>query len=102
MTSRRDRLGKGGPAADRSKIKDLVARMLERDIIRPLRSPWTSPVVLVAKKDGSTHFCVDYCKLNAMTKPDVFPHCHARIDDCLFFFFFKRNNIVVPNSLKLV
>ena len=69
------------PHAMRSKIKDLVAGMLEKGVIEPTHSPWASPVVLVAKKDGSTRFCVDYRKLNAVTKPDVFPL--PRIDDCL-------------------
>ena len=47
----------------------------------PSSSPWESPIVLVAKKDGSTTFCVDYRKLNAVTKLDVFPL--PRIDDSL-------------------
>ena len=59
----------------------LVAEMLDGNVISPTQSPWASPIVLVSKRDGGTRFCVDYRKLNSVTKLDVFPL--PRIDDCL-------------------
>ncbi len=50
-------------------------------LIRSSTSPWSSPIVLAKKKDGTLRFCVDYRKLNAVTKKDAYPL--PRIDDCL-------------------
>ena len=58
-----------------------VQRMLDKDVIEPSSSPWASPVVLVRKKDGSFRYCIDYRKLNAVTKKDSYPL--PRIDDSL-------------------
>ncbi|KAG8176259.1 hypothetical protein JTE90_021356 [Oedothorax gibbosus] len=55
--------------------------MQSNDIIEPSSSPWASPIVLVRKKDGKTRFCVDYRRLNDITKKDSYPL--PRIDETL-------------------
>ena len=47
--------------------------MQEKDVIQQSSSPWASPIVLVKKKDGTTRFCVDYRKLNNVTRKDAYP-----------------------------
>ena len=61
------------PEALKATVQTEVQHMLENDIIRPSTSPWSSPVVMVHKKDGSWHFCIDYRKLNAATHRDAYP-----------------------------
>jgi len=50
-------------------------------LIKPSNSPWSSPVVVVEKKNGKLRLCVDYRKLNNVTKKDSYPL--PRIDDML-------------------
>ncbi len=51
-------------------VKKEVDRMLNADIITPVESSWTLPIVLVTKKDGRPKFSIDYRKLNAVMKLD--------------------------------
>jgi hypothetical protein len=61
------------PQHQREAVDELVADMLEKDVIEESSSPWASPIVLVKKKDGTLRFCVDYRQLNAVTEKDAYP-----------------------------
>ena len=65
----------------RNEVKELVDDMKRSFVIEPSSGPKSSPVVLVKKKDGSKQFCVDYRKLNYVTKKDSYPL--PKIDDTL-------------------
>ncbi len=55
--------------------------MLDANIIRPSRSPYASPVILVQKKDNTIRMCVDFRRLNKVTVSEQWPL--PRIDDIL-------------------
>ncbi len=69
------------PLAQHGDCEKEVQSMLQRGVIEKGQSPWSSPIVLVKKKDGSLRFCVDYRKLNTVTKFDAYPL--PRIDETL-------------------
>ena len=48
-------------------------KMLEEGVVRPSSSPWSSPVVITRRKDGKPRFCIDFWKLNSVTRRDAYP-----------------------------
>ena len=53
-------------------VRNHLREMLESGAIRPSQSAWCNAVMLVRKKDGSLHFCIDFQCLNAYTKRDSY------------------------------
>ena len=54
-------------------VREHLKLMLDAGVIQPSNSPWCNAVVLVRKKDGSLHFCIDFRKLNSLTVKDSHP-----------------------------
>ena len=54
-------------------VREHLELMLEAGAIHPSNSPWCNAVVLVRKKDGSLQFCINFRKLNSLTRKDSHP-----------------------------
>ena len=69
------------PFIQRENISKLIDEMPQRGVIQPSASAWTIPILIVPKKDVSSQFCVDFRRVNAVTKKDVY--LLQKIDDIL-------------------
>ena len=69
------------PPPQLDEVREHLKLMLDTGVIRPSNSPWCNAVVLVRKKDGSLHFCIDFRKLNSLTVKDS--HSLPRICETL-------------------
>jgi hypothetical protein len=66
---------------DQQFISEEIQRMENAGIIQPSTSPWASPIVIVSKKNEKKRLCIDYRKVNSITKKDAYPL--PRIDEML-------------------
>ena len=64
------------PPPQVEEVRENLKLMLEVGAICPSNSPWCNAVVLVRKKDGSLRFCIDFRKLNLLTRKDSHPLPH--------------------------
>ena len=69
------------PIHKRPIVDKAIDEMLEANIIRRSRSPWSFPIVVVKKKDNTNRFCIDFRQLNKITKTMSYPL--PLIDDIL-------------------
>lgn len=67
--------------AKKQVIEENLQKMLQLDVIEASESAWSSPVVLVKKRDGTFRFCIDLRRVNEVTKKDAYPL--PNIQDCL-------------------
>ena len=61
------------PSGLLDEVKEHLNHMFNVGAIKPSKSAWSNPVVLVHKKDRGLRFCIDFQKLNAQTRKDAFP-----------------------------
>ena len=69
------------PMHQQETMRKHIEEMLQHRVVQPSTSPWASPILLVKKNDGTTRFCMDYRKLNDVTRKDAYPLLH--IDETL-------------------
>ena len=69
------------PIALADEERKAIIDLKEKGVIQESVSAWASPIVLVRKKNGKIRPCVDYRRLNAITRKDAFPL--PRTQDCL-------------------
>ena len=69
------------PPVQQAEIDRQVKGLLEKGLISPSTSPWSSQVTLAAKKGGKFRLCCDLRKVNELTKKDSYPL--PRIDETL-------------------
>ncbi|GBG69985.1 hypothetical protein CBR_g4813 [Chara braunii] len=66
---------------ERKKTLERIREFEASGWIESATGPWSFPVVLMPKKNGSICICIDYRKLNEITIKDMYPL--SRIDDLL-------------------
>ena len=73
------------PPGSFDEVRNHIAELLSAGVIQESKSPFSSNMVLVRKKDGSLRLCVDYRKLNARTKKDAYsiPRVETLIDSLM-------------------
>ncbi|XP_041981036.1 uncharacterized protein LOC121734489 [Aricia agestis] len=59
--------------AKKEVMKKEIEKMLQEDIIEECESAWCAPALMIPKARGGVRFCVDYRRLNAVTRSDTYP-----------------------------
>jgi hypothetical protein len=61
------------PFSQKNEIEKMVQELLNAGVIHPSMIPYSSPIVMVPKKEGSWRMCLDFRPLNKLTIKDKFP-----------------------------
>ena len=86
------------------KVKEYIKENLEKGFITPSSAPYASPILFVQKKDEGLNFCVDYRKLNSLSKKNSYsiPLMQEIMAQLTGKKYFSRFNIVAAfNNLRM-
>ena len=61
------------PYALKDNVDEEVKRLMEDGLVTPSKSPWASPIVILHRKDGTIRLCIEYRKLNEITRKNSYP-----------------------------
>ncbi|SLM36779.1 reverse transcriptase domain protein [Lasallia pustulata] len=86
------------------KLKEYLDENLKKGFISPSHAPYASPVLFAVKPNGSLRVCVDYRKLNAITKRNRYPiplieETLAKVTGCKYLT--KLDVIAAFNKLRM-
>ena len=59
--------------AELETVKKYLVNNLEKGFIAPSQAPFAAPILFVKKANGSLRFCIDFRKLNQITRKDQYP-----------------------------
>lgn len=65
------------PIHTEDQLKSEIVKLIRQKMIKPSKSPWSAPIVMVGKKDGTQRMCCDFRALNAATVKDAYPLPHV-------------------------
>ena len=54
-------------------VEEEIEEKIDKGVIAPSKNPYSSPIVMVPRKDGMNRICIEYCKLNEITTMEAYP-----------------------------
>jgi hypothetical protein len=78
-------------------VQEKIQEMLEKNVICHSNSPWSSPVVLIKKKDNSLRLCLDYRKINEITRHEIHHYLKSYQESQLIW-----QSVHCPNSNNVI
>lgn len=82
--------------ANQAIVNEKLQKLLSSGLLVPSKIPWSSPLLILKKKDGTNHVVIDYCKLKSVTKKDFYllPHIDNTLDKLGGAQYFSAMNLI--------